>query len=92
MTAGALYGLRGSGPKPKTVTTDSRDQAIEHHLPGDVIVVSYDGGNTWENSRIQVREDGEVRDYGSMRCDDCGVGLLLPGWLCPGCAEGRGIR
>lgn len=47
MTAGALYGLRGSGPKPTIVTADSRDQAINHRLPGDVIVVSVDGGQSW---------------------------------------------
>lgn len=35
---------------------------------------------------------GEVRHYGSTTCDDCGTGLLLPGWLCYGCAAARGLR
>jgi len=36
--------------------------------------------------------NGEVRHYGTNTCDDCGTGLILPGWLCYGCDSDRGLR
>lgn len=59
MSAGTLYGLRGSGPKPKTVTTDSRDQAIDKRLPDDVLLISVDGGQTWQEESAFLEEHPE---------------------------------
>jgi transposase len=36
-------------------------------------------------------EDREERNYASMTCDDCGKGLILPGWLCIDCGKDRGL-
>ena len=46
-TANAIHGARGPDPRNTVVKADSRDEAAEMLLPGDVIVVSPDGGRTW---------------------------------------------
>lgn len=46
MTA-VIYGVRGPDPRNTVVKAPSREDAAEMLLPGDVIIVSRDGGRTW---------------------------------------------
>jgi len=42
-----VYGVRGPDPRNTVVSAGSRAAAAEMALPGDVIVISADGGRTW---------------------------------------------
>lgn len=86
-----LYGVRGSDPRNTVVKAPSVEDAVETVLQGEVVVVSRDDGRTWERARIRVVGE-EIRNYETSACDDCGTGLILPGWLCVECATGRGVR
>ena len=85
------YGVRGSDARTTVVTAPSRKAALDMLCTGDRLMESFDGGHTWGDGRARI-VDGELRDYGSAECGDCGTGLLMPGWLCADCARGRGIR
>lgn len=85
------YGVRGPDARNTVVPAPSRNAALDMLLPGDRIMESFDGGKTWGDGRARI-VDGELRDYGSTKCDDCGDGLIMPGWLCYDCAQGRGLR
>lgn len=89
--ADLLYGVCGPGPRNTVVKAPSVDAAVEMVLRNEVVVVSRDNGTTWDQARIRVVGD-EIRNYETNVCDDCGTGLVLPGWLCVNCAEGRGVR
>lgn len=85
------YGVRGSDARNTIVPAPSRQAALDLLLPGDRLMESSDGGRTWSDGRARI-VNGELRDYGSTRCDDCGAGLIMAGWLCPDCADERGLR
>jgi hypothetical protein len=91
MTTDTVYGVRRAHPFNTVVEANTREDALDLLLPGDRLVESFDGGKTWEDGRARI-VNGELRDYGSKKCDDCGTGLMLPGWLCPDCARDRGVR
>lgn len=91
MTASKVYGVRGSDPRNTVVPAPSRAAALDMLLPGDRVMESFDGGKTWGDGRARI-VNGELRDYGSNKCDDCGTELMLPGWLCSDCARQRGVR
>lgn len=87
----ATYGVRGPDARNTVVRAPSREAALDMLLPGDRLMESFDGGKTWGDGRARI-VDGELRDCGSTTCDDCGDGLIMPGWLCYDCAGRRGIR
>lgn len=42
-----VYGVREPDPRNTVVRAPSREQAVDMLMPGDVVVVSTDGGRTW---------------------------------------------
>jgi hypothetical protein len=42
-----LYGVRGPDPRNTVARFPDRAEAADARFPGDVIVVSTDGGRTW---------------------------------------------
>lgn len=44
----AIYGVRGPDPRNTVVRAPSQEDAVDMVLDGDVVVVSRDGGRTWE--------------------------------------------
>jgi hypothetical protein len=42
-----VYGVRRAAPFNTVIEADNRDDAADMAMPGDVIVVSDDGGKTW---------------------------------------------
>lgn len=91
MMADLLYGVGCSDRCSTAIKAPSVEAAVEMATRDEVIVVSRDGGTTWDKARIRI-VGGEIRNYETSVCDDCGTGLILPGWLCVNCAESRGVR
>lgn len=52
VSAETVYGVRGPDPRNTVVKAEDREQAAEmaEDFPGDVVVVSRDGGQTWEEA------------------------------------------
>lgn len=86
-----VYGVRGPDPRNTVVKAPSAREAVEMRAFNDVVVVSHDGGRTWQAGRVRIVR-GEVRNYETAVCDDCGKGLMLPGWLCQDCWTDRGMH
>lgn len=52
MSAETVYGVRGPDPRNTVVKAEDREHAAEmaEDFPGDVVVVSRDGGQTWKEA------------------------------------------
>jgi len=84
-----VYGVRGPDERNTVVKAGALENAVEMLMSGDVVVVSDNEGKSWRKARVRIMPDGEIRNHENTTCDDCGVGLILPGWLCGDCAAGR---
>lgn len=63
--AEVLYGVRRAAPFNTVMEAPCRDEAADLLLPGDVIVVSADGGRTWRP------EESEGERLLADPCDEC---------------------
>lgn len=84
-----IFGLRGSDERNTVVKFGAVENAVEALLSGDVIMVRHHDQEGWRKARVRVMPDGELRNHENTTCDDCGVGLILPGWLCGDCHNAR---